>query len=76
MFDYHKIAFCGEIVNCEISRIPEIENDEQREALILFREANSVNNDYLSFLFFCRVKIMLPQPIFEHQRIHHLKDLI
>lgn len=55
MFGFHEIAFCGEIVNCEISRIPEIENDEQREALILFREANSVNNDYLSFLFFWQI---------------------
>lgn len=55
MFDFHEIAFCGEIIRCEVSPIPEIENDEQREALILFREANSVNNDYLSFLFFWQI---------------------
>jgi len=54
-FGFHEIAFCGEIMNGEISPIPEIENDEQREALILFREANSVNNDYLSFLFFWQI---------------------
>ena len=54
-FGFHKIAFCGEIIRCEISPIPEIENDAQREALILFREANSANNDYLSFLFFWQI---------------------
>jgi len=64
MFDFHKIAFCGEIIKCEISPIPEIENEEQREALILFREANSLNNDYLSFLFFWQIlEIGNNQPI-------------
>lgn len=55
MFDYHKIAFCGGSKNNEISVIPEIENNEQREALILFREAKSTNNNYLSFLFFWQI---------------------
>jgi len=54
-FDFHEIAFCGEIIRCEVSPIPEIENDEQRKALIVFREANSANNDYLSFLFFWQI---------------------
>ena len=64
MFDYHKIAFCGGSKNNEISVIPEIENNEQREALILFREAKSTNNNYLSFLFFWQIlEIGNNQPI-------------
>jgi hypothetical protein len=55
MFDFHKIAFCGGSKNNGISIIPEIENNEQREALILFREAKSTNNNYLSFLFFWQI---------------------
>ena len=64
MFDYHKIAFCGGSKNNEISVIPEIENNEQREALILFREAKSTNNNYLSFLFFWQIlEINFGKPI-------------
>ena len=54
-FGSHEIAFCGESVNNDISTIPEIENNEQRDALVLFREAKSTNNDYLSFLFFWQI---------------------
>ena len=54
-FSFHEIAFCGGIKNSDILSIPEIENNEQRDALILFREAKSANNDYLSFLFFWQV---------------------
>lgn len=36
-------------------RIPKVENEKQRNALILYREARSTNNDYLSFLFFWQV---------------------
>ena len=39
----------------DFQRIPKIENEEQRNALILYREARSTNNDYLSFLFFWQV---------------------
>lgn len=54
-FSFHEIAFCGGIKNSDILSIPEVENNEQRDALILFREAKSVNNDYLSFLFFWQI---------------------
>jgi hypothetical protein len=54
-FSFHEIAFYGESVNNDISSIPEIENNEQRDALVLFREAKSTNNDYLSFLFFWQI---------------------
>lgn len=54
-FSFHEIAFCGESANNDILSIPEIENNEQRDALILFRETKSTNNDYLSFLFFWQI---------------------
>jgi len=54
-FSFHEIAFCEESINNDILSIPEIENNEQRDALILFREAKSTNNDYLSFLFFWQI---------------------
>lgn len=38
-----------------ITFIPEIENEEQKNALILFREANSVNNYFLSFHFYWQI---------------------
>jgi len=41
--------------NSDFQRIPKVENEEQRNALILYREARSTNNDYLSFLFFWQV---------------------
>lgn len=70
-FGFHEIAFCGEIMDEEISTIPEIENDEQREALILFREANSVNNDYLSFLFFWQIlEVNYRDPIGWINKVH------
>lgn len=43
------------VVGYDICRIPEVETEEQRNALILFREANSSNNKYLSFLFFWQI---------------------
>jgi len=45
----------GHSVGYDINRIPEIETEEQRDALVLFREASSSNNDYLAFLFFWQV---------------------
>lgn len=54
-FSSHEIAFCGGPINNDISSIPEIENNEQRDALVLFREAKSTNNDYLSFFFFWQI---------------------
>lgn len=52
---FRKIPFCGYSIGHEICCIPEIENEEQRNALILFREASSSNNDYLAFLFFWQI---------------------
>lgn len=55
MFNFPQVPFSGYIVGYNICRIPEIENEEQREAIILFREASSVNNEYLAFLFFWQI---------------------
>lgn len=53
--DYPQIPFGGYHVGYDICIIPQIENGAQREALTLFREANSSNNNFLSFLFFYQV---------------------
>lgn len=55
VFSFPKVPFTGNIVGYNILKIPKIETEEQRTALILFREAFSSNNDYLAFLFFWQV---------------------
>ena len=55
LWDFPKTPFYGHNVNNDLSRIAEIENEEQRDALTLFRDASSTNNDYLSFLFFWQI---------------------
>lgn len=54
-FEFPKSPFYGYTDGCDFQRIPKIENEKQRDALILYREARSTNNDYLSFLFFWQV---------------------
>jgi len=54
-FSFPQVPFSGYVVGNNINRIPEIENEEQRDALLLFREAESSNNNYLSFLFFWQI---------------------
>ena len=55
MFSFPKVPFSGYSVGYDICRIPKIETEEQRNALILFREASSSNNAYLSFIFFWQI---------------------
>jgi hypothetical protein len=52
---FPRVPFCGHRVGYDISRIAQIDTEEQRAGLALFREASSCNNDYLSFLFFWQV---------------------
>lgn len=52
---FTKIPFFKHPAHCCISTIAEIGNEKQRDALSLFREALSTNNDYLSFLFFWQI---------------------
>jgi hypothetical protein len=57
VFDLPRIAIRhkGRVVGLDICTLPKVETDEQRTALVLFREARSSNNCYLSFLFFWQV---------------------
>jgi hypothetical protein len=55
MFNFPEVPFQGFAVGYDINSIPEIENEKQRDALTLFREASNSNNDYLSFIFFWQV---------------------
>jgi methylamine utilization protein MauJ len=52
---YPRTPFAGGTIGCNIQRIPKIETDEQRKALLLYREARASNNYYLSFLFYWQV---------------------
>lgn len=42
-------------IGCHIQRIPHIETQDQNNALSLFREAKSINNFYLAFIYFWQV---------------------
>lgn len=48
-------AFMTNSSGYDITRLPEVETQEQRIALTLFREALSANKDFLSFLFYWQV---------------------
>ncbi len=64
MFSFPKINFGGTITGYGISRLPHIENEAQRTALALFREARASNNDYLKFLFNWQVmEVVGGQPV-------------
>lgn len=52
IFDFARIPPGREIGGYSISNIPYIENEDQRLALALYREAGAANNDYLQFLFY------------------------
>ena len=44
------LYYYGYTYGSDFQIIPKVENEKQRNALILYREARSTNNDYLSFL--------------------------
>jgi hypothetical protein len=52
---FPRIANVGIMCGCELTSIPYIRTRDQRVALGLFREANSSNNEFLSFLFYWQV---------------------
>ncbi len=54
-FSFPEVPFVGYIIGYNICVIPKIETEEQRNALMLFREAFSSNNNYLAFLFYWQV---------------------
>ena len=49
--DFPRIPRFGSRRSYDICKIPEVQNQEQRDALALFREACASNNNYLAFLF-------------------------
>jgi len=55
IFTYPKTSFSRYSFGYQISPIPEVENEDQRLALALFREARSSNKLFLSFLFYWQV---------------------
>lgn len=55
IFDFARIPPGREIGGYSISHIPHIENETQRLALALYREAGAANNDYLQFLFYWQI---------------------
>ncbi len=55
IFVFPRIPFRGNVAGYTLTRIPHVQNEAQRIALALFREARASNNDYLSFLFFWQV---------------------
>ena len=54
-FTSPEIPFHPIKVGYDICKIPKVETDEQRIALMLYREALSSNNMYLSFMFYWQV---------------------
>lgn len=54
-FVFPQIPFEGNVTGHNLSMIPDIENELQRKALILFREARSSNKVWLSFLFYWQI---------------------
>ena len=52
---FPEIPFAGKLIGHDISRIADIENEQQRVALTLFREASSCNKPFMAFLLFWQV---------------------
>jgi hypothetical protein len=52
---FPRIPYGGDVRGFDIASIPNVETDEQRIALTLFREAAASNNSYISFLFYWQV---------------------
>jgi len=55
VYDFRNIPNGSDSIGYELCRIPKIENDDQRTALILWREAKSSTNKFLSFLFYWQI---------------------
>jgi hypothetical protein len=59
---FPRAPFMGVVIGYSISRLPHIENERQRRALALFREAGAANNDYLKFLLYWQVLEVVDPP--------------
>jgi hypothetical protein len=54
-FSYPLIPYFGQVMGYGINQIPDIETENQRVALALFREAKSSNKDWLTILIFWNI---------------------
>jgi len=54
-FTFPEMPLYSYSLGYDISRIAHLENDKQKLAVALFREANSSNSSYLSFLFYWQI---------------------
>jgi hypothetical protein len=55
IFTFPRTAFGGNVVNCDLHRLPHVQTEEQRVALALYREARAANTMYLQFFFYWHV---------------------
>ena len=55
MYSWPRTPYMGGTAGHNLVSIPHIETPEQRTALILFREANASNSDYLAFHFYWQI---------------------
>ena len=55
VFTFPRVPFRGNVIGCDLRRLPHVRTKEQRIALALFREATASNSIYLSFLFYWQI---------------------
>jgi len=55
IFTFPRVAFGGNTVNCDLHRLPNVQTENQRRALALYREAGAANTPYLQFFFYWQV---------------------
>jgi hypothetical protein len=55
VYDFPRVPFNGRHIGASLSPIPDVENDFQRRALAVFREADSANNVLLQILLFWQI---------------------
>src|SRR2546421_2917236 len=55
LFTFPRTAFGGNVVNCDLHRLPHVQTEDQRKALALYREAGAANTVYLQFFFYWQV---------------------
>jgi hypothetical protein len=68
VYGFPRVPFAGHLIGGDLYTIPHVENDIQRIALALFREARASNSLFLSFLFYWQsmeVQHTAPQAVIE-----------
>ncbi len=52
---FPRVPFRGNTVGCDLHRLPDVQTNDQRVALALYREARAANSSYLQLLFYWQV---------------------